>query len=179
MTYEELDTLTKSQLNVLKEIIAVSEAAEVDFWLRGGWAIDFLLGKITRPHDDIDVVTWIQNREQLENKLIKIGYERTFVKEEFRDRQSDFCKGDVEITFSYITLKEDENLILNGLPEWVWRPDSLLHKTFMLNGVSARVLHPTQLLEEKEVYEQIGRVPRQKDANSKKVLQRVIEEGLY
>ncbi|MFD1176501.1 nucleotidyltransferase domain-containing protein [Paenibacillus puldeungensis] len=42
--------------------------------MRGGWAIDFLLGKVTRPHDDIDLITWIQNREQLECALAEAGY---------------------------------------------------------------------------------------------------------
>lgn len=34
----------------MNEISAISEKLEIEFWLRGGWAIDFLLGKITRPH---------------------------------------------------------------------------------------------------------------------------------
>ncbi|MDI7742960.1 hypothetical protein QMK38_13235 [Lysinibacillus fusiformis] len=29
------------------------------FWLQGSRAIDFLLGKVTCLHDDIDLVTWI------------------------------------------------------------------------------------------------------------------------
>ncbi|WP_438804720.1 nucleotidyltransferase domain-containing protein [Oceanobacillus saliphilus] len=157
----------------------ISKRIGIEFWLRGGWAIDFLLGKITRPHDDIDLVTWIKNRERLEDELGKAGYETTFVKEEFRDRQSDFCKENVEITFSYITRTDDKNLIMNGLPEWIWRPDSLLAQNFVLNGISAKVLNPKQLLEEKEVYEQIGRLPRQKDLESKKILYQIIEETLF
>jgi hypothetical protein len=43
-----------------------------------------------------------------------------------------------------------------------------------LNGISARVLNPRQLLEEKEVYEQIGRTARPKDVESKKILQSII-----
>ncbi|WP_198546732.1 nucleotidyltransferase domain-containing protein [Alteribacter populi] len=176
ITHEIFEAQTKSQLKVLSEIGALAEGFDIKFWLRGGWAIDFLLGKITRLHDDIDLVTWVQNRDRLEYELLKAGYEKTQVKEEFCNRQSDFCKGNVEITFSYITRSDTGNLILNGLPEWVWRPDSLLPQTFMLNGISAHVLNPTQLLEEKEVYEQIGRTPRQKDAESKKILQQIIDE---
>ncbi|GIO69848.1 hypothetical protein NYE48_23035 [Paenibacillus sp. FSL M7-1455] len=47
------------------------------FRLRGGWAIDVLAGKITRPHDDIDLITWIRNREQLEFALAEAGYEQS------------------------------------------------------------------------------------------------------
>ncbi|RDU37207.1 hypothetical protein DRW41_11040 [Neobacillus piezotolerans] len=169
---------TDQHLKILAEISGISEAIGIEFWLRGGWAIDFLLGKITRPHDDIDLVTWIKNRQRLEDELVKAGYEKTFVKEEFRDRQSDFRKENVEISFCYLSRSEDGNLIMNGLPEWIWRPDSLLPQTFILNGISAHVLNPKQLLEEKVVYEQIGRTPRKKDAESKKILHRIID-GKY
>ncbi|MBS4194140.1 nucleotidyltransferase domain-containing protein [Lederbergia citri] len=178
MTHPIFNEQTELQLKVLAEISTISKKIGIEFWLRGGWAIDFLLGKITRPHDDIDLVTWIQNRERLEDELVKAGYEKTFVKEEFRDRQSDFSKENVEITFCYISLSDDGEL-MNGLPEWIWRPDSLLDQTFILHGISALVLNQTQLLEEKVVYEQIGRTPRQKDAESKKILHQIIDETLY
>lgn len=176
MTHEVLDEQTESQLKVLGEISKICEALEIEFWLRGRWAIDFLLGKITRSHDDIDLVTWIQNRERLEKELVKVGYEQIPVKKEFQNRQSDFKKGNVEVTYCYITHSVDGNLILNGLPEWIWRKDSLLTQSFMLHGILANVLNPKQLLEEKEVYEQIGRPYRQKDAESKKILYRLISD---
>ncbi|MCM2999994.1 hypothetical protein M3647_21195 [Paenibacillus cellulositrophicus] len=171
-----LGNQTESQLRVLCEISAICARIECKFWLRGGWAIDFLLGKVTRPHDDIDLITWIQNREQLEIALAEAGYEQTSVREQFRARQSDFRKGDVEITFGYITNTDDGSIIMNDLPEWVWRHDSLLPQSLMLNGISAHVLNPRQLLEEKEIYKQIGREPRPKDEVSKKILHSIIAE---
>lgn len=179
MTHQIFSEQTESQLKVLVEISAISEKIGIEFWLRGGWAIDFILGKITRSHDDIDLITWTRNRERFEDELLKAGYEKTPVKNEFRDRQSDFRKDSVEITLGYISHSEDGNLIMNGLPEWIWRPDSLLPKPFILNDISAKVLNPKQLLEEKEVYEQIGRTPRQKDAESKKILRQIIDETLF
>ncbi|MFC9777258.1 nucleotidyltransferase domain-containing protein [Paenibacillus chitinolyticus] len=167
---------TESQLKVLSEISTICATIKCKFWLRGGWAIDFLLGKVTRPHDDIDLITWIQNREQLECALAEAGYEQTPVKEQFRGRQSDFRKGDVDITFGYITSTHDGSIIMNDLPEWVWRHDSLLPQSLLLNGISAHVLSPRQLLEEKEVYKQIGRKPRSKDEDSKNILHRIIAE---
>jgi hypothetical protein len=178
MTHQIFDEQTESQLKVLAEISTISKTIGIEFWLRGGWAIDFLLGKITRPHSDIDLITWIQNRERIEDELVKVGYEKTPVKEEFRDRQSDFRKGKVDITLGYISRSNDGNIIMNGLPEWIWRSDSLFSQTFLLNGISAQVLNPKQLLEEKEVYKQIGRTPRQKDEESKKILHKIIKETL-
>lgn len=42
----------KSQLNLLLEISEICLSLNFNLWLRGGWAIDFLLGKITRLHTD-------------------------------------------------------------------------------------------------------------------------------
>ncbi|MGM7681364.1 nucleotidyltransferase domain-containing protein [Cytobacillus sp. Hm23] len=173
MIKEFFNKQTESQLTVLSDISSISATLKIEFWLRGGWAIDFLLGKVTRPHDDIDIVTWIHDRERLENELKKAGYEQTPVRKEFRNRQSDFKKDSVEITYSYITYSENGKLIMNELPEWVWRADSLSSQRFMLHGISAKVLNPRQLLEEKEVYTQIGRTPRLKDEESKKILHKI------
>ncbi|MCM3390153.1 hypothetical protein M3649_18825 [Ureibacillus chungkukjangi] len=51
-------------------ISTISKRIGIVFWLRGGWAIDFLLGKVTRRHEDIDLITCIQNRDRLEDELI-------------------------------------------------------------------------------------------------------------
>ena len=179
MTNEIFDEQTDLQLKVLDEISKISETNGIEYWLRGGWAIDFLLGKVTRLHDDIDLITWIQYRAQLEEELIKAGYEKVPVKEEFRDRQSDFPKGIVDVTFVYIFRSDDGKLMLNGLPEWVWRSDSLLPNKYSLNQISTRALHPKQLLEEKEVYEQIGRRIREKDSESMKILHQIIDQNLF
>ncbi|WP_244445055.1 hypothetical protein [Oceanobacillus jeddahense] len=65
---------------------------------------------------------------------------------------------------------------MNGLPEWVWCADSLLEENFLLDNITAKVIHPKQLLEEKEVYREIGRPYRQKDEESKKILRSILSK---
>ncbi|GEN87921.1 hypothetical protein [Oceanobacillus sojae] len=65
---------------------------------------------------------------------------------------------------------------MNGLPEWIWRADSLLDENFPLDNVTTKVIHPKQLLEEKEVYKEIGRPYRLKDEESKKILRSILSE---
>ncbi|PPA69283.1 hypothetical protein C4B60_15895 [Jeotgalibacillus proteolyticus] len=171
------DKQTIEQMDVLKKISAISKKTGIAFWLRGGWAIDFLLGEITRPHNVIDLITWIQHREVLERELLKDRFKNIPVKAKFKNRQSDFSKNNVDITFGYITRSSDGLIMMNGLSEWIWRSDSLLTTPFILHGSSACVLHPRQQLEEKEAYEQIGRKPRQKDVESKRLLRRIIDDS--
>ncbi|WP_081986905.1 nucleotidyltransferase domain-containing protein [Planococcus sp. CAU13] len=76
------DAQTQTQLEVLTEICLLTDQLELEFWLRGGWAIDFLLGKISRPHGDIDLITWIQNRDL---------FEKNFPKQAINDCLSNSC----------------------------------------------------------------------------------------
>lgn len=166
----KMDEKSKAQLEILGEIAAIFCALDRPFWLRGGWAIDFLLGSVTRPHEDLDLVAFVECRDLLEQKLADAGYERYPIS----GRQTDFRKNGADIQVCYVTYTEDGQIILNGLPEWVWRKDALQTETFSLYGISACVLNPRQLLEEKEVYREIGRMPRPKDEESKTVLRGMI-----
>lgn len=38
------------------DIVTRLDAANIAVWLDGGWGVDALIGKQTRPHDDLDVV---------------------------------------------------------------------------------------------------------------------------
>ena len=44
----------QAQLDALSELAMLFSSHGMEFWLRGGWALDFLLGRETRPHEDVD-----------------------------------------------------------------------------------------------------------------------------
>lgn len=76
LTLENENNTSKLQLDILQEINEICLSFNLSLWLRGGWAIDFLLERITRSHSDIDLVTWIQHREHVEQALVKAGYQK-------------------------------------------------------------------------------------------------------
>jgi hypothetical protein len=43
------------QLSVLRDVTGLLRSRTFDHWLFGGWAVDFYVGKVTRPHGDIDL----------------------------------------------------------------------------------------------------------------------------
>jgi lincosamide nucleotidyltransferase A/C/D/E len=48
----------------LEDVLAVTdalEAAGIGHWLGGGWGVDALVGRQTRPHSDLDV--WVEARD--------------------------------------------------------------------------------------------------------------------
>jgi hypothetical protein len=89
-------TREQRQLELIREFTSLAQQAGVECWLRGGWALDFLLGRVTRTHEDIDQFIWAADASTLLPKLEEAGYEeiagpppeqqRNFVKdgEEFR-----------------------------------------------------------------------------------------------
>ena len=60
------------------EIIAtlreIAGAVRAPLWLFGGVAVDFLVGRWTRPHGDIDLNAFADDREAIACDLARIGY---------------------------------------------------------------------------------------------------------
>lgn len=56
------------------DLLAHLAAREIPVWLDGGWAIDALLGEQTRPHDDLDLVSRLEDSAVLEQALGERGY---------------------------------------------------------------------------------------------------------
>jgi lincosamide nucleotidyltransferase A/C/D/E len=50
------------------------QAAGVRIWIDGGWAVDALLGRETRPHDDLDIAIQQKDVAQLRAILETDGY---------------------------------------------------------------------------------------------------------
>jgi lincosamide nucleotidyltransferase A/C/D/E len=61
-------------LQEVEGIVDALDAAEIDFWLDGGWGVDALLEEQTRPHDDLDLVVSLDQVPRLQNVFRLLGY---------------------------------------------------------------------------------------------------------
>jgi lincosamide nucleotidyltransferase A/C/D/E len=52
------------------------EGAGLTVWVDGGWGIDALVGRQTRPHDDLDLVVRRDEVPAVERELAGLGYVR-------------------------------------------------------------------------------------------------------
>src|SRR5436305_6726680 len=62
-----------------QDVIAVVdrlERAGLAVWLDGGWGVDAIVGRQTRPHDDLDIVVLLVEVPLVERELAALGYER-------------------------------------------------------------------------------------------------------
>ena len=53
------------------------DAAQVEHWFFGGWAVDLWVGRLTRPHDDIDVLVWRKDEVRVHAALEGAGWAHT------------------------------------------------------------------------------------------------------
>ena len=44
----------------------------IEYWLFGGWAVDFYAGSVTRPHDDVDVAVWLDDHVRIAGLFIPL-----------------------------------------------------------------------------------------------------------
>jgi aminoglycoside 2''-adenylyltransferase len=57
----------------IHQLMSAAAARELPLWFSGGWAIDARLGRITRPHEDIDIVFPAERRAEVLALLAVLG----------------------------------------------------------------------------------------------------------
>lgn len=102
------------QLSLLQEVLTLCETRVIPIWLRGGWAVDFALGQITREHEDIDFFALARDAERLVEAFEQAG----FCPQEGPppESQRDFTKDQESIQIGLVDLNEDGEAIVAGGP---------------------------------------------------------------
>lgn len=50
------------------------DAADLEHWFFGGWAVDLWVGRLTRPHEDIDILVWRRDESRVDEALTNAGW---------------------------------------------------------------------------------------------------------
>lgn len=58
----------------LMTVVKILEESDITYWIDGGWGVDILVGKQTRPHRDIDIDFDARHTEKLLAILAGYGY---------------------------------------------------------------------------------------------------------
>ncbi len=157
-----MDADTRAQLKLISEIADLFRRARFRFWLRGGWALDFLIGEVTRKHSDIDLVTWSRHTGRIRRMLEASGYEVATITDLAAIH---FEKEGQDVGIAFIKRDGEGLFVTPGREFWPWPPFPSTPKT--LEGIACRTMSAAALLEEKENYEKhSGRPLRPKDRES-------------
>lgn len=159
--FEESSKTYKKQIEVLAWLAEFFPHLGIDkFWLGGGFALDFLIGKPLRDHDDIDLVM-----ESGDAKLVRQWAEKNKlpIEEVVPGAMYSFGYKGVSIEIEYGDLRSDGALVWNtkvapiGYTEW-----QLEGKLVQIPGINGSI----QTLSPEAIYlikEYIGREKDHKD----------------
>jgi len=70
-----IQTSHRQQLSALAQTHELFASSGIEYWLFGGWAVDFHVGSITRPHDDIDLAVWLDDHDRIARLLGAQGWQ--------------------------------------------------------------------------------------------------------
>ena len=106
------------QLRIIGEIRDGLASANVQWWLFGGWAVDFHLGRVTRDHGDIEFYFWRNDAEALATALRRIGF--VPVEIPYADEALEFLKDGQKICPVMLMRREDDAIVVPG--RWLHWP---------------------------------------------------------
>jgi hypothetical protein len=159
--------LARRQLAAVAETTAAAARLAVDVWLRGGWAVDFFLGEVTREHTDVDWFAWAADGPRLAAALRQRGWALA-PEPPPHDQQLDLTRDDVELSIALLARDATGRVVVAGGP-WAGQPwpDGLLDPAVgRIGPVTCPVVGPRAQIEIKRMMPVWvpGRPRRPKDA---------------
>jgi hypothetical protein len=140
------------QLLMIAETVRMSERLGVQIWLRGGWAMDFFLGQVTREHVDIDWDAWIDDAPAITAALHADRYQT--ITGPPPDQQLDVVKDGEEMSFAWMAHGDDGKVTVAGgaYAGEPW-PDGMLDwPPGCIGAVQCPIINPHVQIECKEMW---------------------------
>jgi hypothetical protein len=138
------------QLSALARVLRSFESTNVEYWMFGGWAVDFHLGAVTRSHADIDLAVWASDLEQIAALLERDGWSQAPEPDE--DGYTGYVRNGVRLELAFLVRLDDGRICTPIRDEFAsWPEDAFGDEIAELAGVRARVIGLAALREEKAV----------------------------
>jgi lincosamide nucleotidyltransferase A/C/D/E len=150
-----------AQLAALAEIDQLLPHHNVEYWLFGGWAVDFHAGRVTREHGDIDIAIWAEDSNRLAMVLLEHGWlHRPDVGE---DGYTCYERNGLRLEIAFLARDNHGQVytpLRHGRGEWP--VESFGDEIAQLRSVRARVIGRESLIADKSIARSDG-VTAEKD----------------
>ena len=127
------------QLAALARIDDLLGRHGIEYWLFGGWAVDFHASSVTRAHDDIDIAVWVDDRKRIAGLLTADGWRHA--PEASEDGYTGYERDSVRLEVAFLARDESEEVytpLRDGRASW---PTAAFgNDAAELKGVRARVI---------------------------------------
>jgi Aminoglycoside-2''-adenylyltransferase len=127
------------QLAALKRLHELFEGEEIDYWLFGGWAVDFHTGAVTREHADLDIAVWLSDQDRIDTLLM--GELWRHVPEPNEDGYTAYMQGAVRLEVAFLA-RTDSGEVVTPLHDGQgsWPPGAFQDDVAELLGTRAKVI---------------------------------------
>jgi hypothetical protein len=127
------------QLAALARVSSQLDANAIDYWLFGGWAVDFYAGEVTRPHSDVDLTVWRDELPRIVGLLEEDGWQHA--PEQDEDGGTGYERDGIRLELTYLVRDDDGRICIplqRGLMPW---PEGAFGDDVgELDGVRARLI---------------------------------------
>jgi hypothetical protein len=164
-----------AQLGTIGWFDALLTGQGLDYWLFGGWAVDFHVGRVTRDHADIDVAVWAADLDRIRALLETERWIHT--PEPGEDGYISYERHGVRLELAFLASDKTGTIytpLVEGRGDWP--ASSFGDDRLELGGVSARVVSLRSLIEDKSG---TGRDPvaAEKDSSDVALLSSLLRGG--
>jgi Aminoglycoside-2''-adenylyltransferase len=169
----ESAVLADDQLAAIGELSQALDDAGLEYWLFGGWAVDFWVGEVTRVHDDIDVAAWRSDFDAVKSALTAGGWEHTPTAADLVGTR--YRRGRAQVEFTFVEEGEAGEVVVplaTGAVTWSATPFG--DERLQLRGVSCRTI-PLAILSEGKAARRQGVAEGAKDLADFEALSRLVE----
>jgi hypothetical protein len=127
------------QLSALARVSTLLDRAGIDYWLFGGWAVDFYAGKVTRAHDDVDLAVWLDDLPRIAELLRDDGWRHAPHRDE--DGGTGYERATVRLELTYL-VRDKSGSIYTPLRQGraPWSDEALANDVRVLHGVHSRLI---------------------------------------
>ena len=138
--------LADRQIGALAEVAALLDSSGFDYWLFGGWAVDFHVGAVTRRHNDIDLAVWANDAGAIRSALDAKRWEHRPAAEE--DGGIGYERDGVRVELTYMAKSASGEVFIALRDRNVlWTERLLGDRVLGLDGAHIRVI-PLELLKD-------------------------------
>jgi hypothetical protein len=86
------------------------DAAQLEHWFFGGWAVDLWVGRLTRPHDDIDVLVRRRDESRIHEALEGAGWRHAPTPEDLVG--TNYVRDGYELQLTFVVPGDEGGLVV-------------------------------------------------------------------
>ena len=128
-----------AQLAALASLCGLFDENGIEYWLFGGWAVDFHAGRVSRAHDDLDLAIWLKDHDRIASLLTSDAWRHA--PEVGEDGYTGYERGGVRLELAFLE-RDAKGEVFTPLEEGrgTWPAGSFAGTVAELRGVRVRLI---------------------------------------